>query len=92
MVSGTTGDMDKIWILDNEAALENWVVTSDSDHGEGFSSGSLTISPTGHGLFSGHISTRVSLIFCSFLIGKVPGSSKAFSKPLLLNYYHSVTV
>ncbi|KAK3879885.1 hypothetical protein Pcinc_015588 [Petrolisthes cinctipes] len=53
------GDMNKVWELDNEAALENWNVTSDSDHGEGFSSGSLTISPTGHGLFSGHISTQV---------------------------------
>lgn len=78
MVSGTTGDMDKVWMLDSEAALEKWVVTSDSDHGEGFSSGSLTVSPTGHGLFSGHISTQVSSIFIFLLTGKVPARSLAF--------------
>nr|XP_053657429.1 complex I intermediate-associated protein 30, mitochondrial-like isoform X2 [Cherax quadricarinatus] len=53
------GDMDKIWILNSEESLEQWVVTSDKDHNEGFSSASLTLSPTGHGLFSGRINTQV---------------------------------
>lgn len=53
------GDMDKIWILKSEDDLEEWIVTSDQDHKEGYSSGSLTLSQTGHGLFSGEITTRV---------------------------------
>lgn len=53
------GDMDKLWILNTQESLNHWVVTSDQDHGEGGSSCSLTLSPTGHGLFSGEISTQV---------------------------------
>ncbi|XP_042869406.1 complex I intermediate-associated protein 30, mitochondrial-like isoform X2 [Penaeus japonicus] len=53
------GDMDKVWTLKNEEHLKNWVVTSDKDHGEGYSSCSLALSPAGHGLFSGQINTQV---------------------------------
>ncbi|XP_045581044.1 complex I intermediate-associated protein 30, mitochondrial [Procambarus clarkii] len=53
------GDMDKILVLDSEESLNHWIVTCDSDHCEGYSSASLSVSPTGHGLFSGHISTQV---------------------------------
>lgn len=53
------GDMDKVWILKNEEQLKNWVATSDKDHGEGYSSCSLSLSPAGHGLFSGQINTQV---------------------------------
>lgn len=52
------GDMDKVWVFDSQEVLDKWVVTSDSDHGEGRSTGSLTLSPTGHGLFSGEICTE----------------------------------
>jgi len=53
------GDIDKIWDFSSPSSLEKWKVTSDSDHGEGFSTGSFDSSPTGHGLFHGSISTNV---------------------------------
>ncbi|XP_066948151.1 complex I intermediate-associated protein 30, mitochondrial isoform X1 [Macrobrachium rosenbergii] len=53
------GDMDKMWVLKENKDLEEWVVTCDKDHNEGFSSGAVTLSPTGHGLFSGELSTQV---------------------------------
>ncbi|XP_050729350.1 complex I intermediate-associated protein 30, mitochondrial-like isoform X1 [Eriocheir sinensis] len=53
------GDMHKVWVLDRQEALDKFVVTCDSDHGEGKSSASLTLSPSGHGLFSGELCTEV---------------------------------
>lgn len=53
------GDVDKIWDFRSTSSIENWKVTCDSDHGEGYSSGSFTLSPTGHGLFHGNINTKV---------------------------------
>ncbi|XP_068209831.1 complex I intermediate-associated protein 30, mitochondrial isoform X2 [Palaemon carinicauda] len=53
------GDMDKMWVLKEDKDLEDWVVTSDRDHNEGSSFGTLGLSPTGHGLFSGEVSTQV---------------------------------
>ncbi|XP_064122978.1 complex I intermediate-associated protein 30, mitochondrial-like isoform X2 [Macrobrachium nipponense] len=53
------GDMDKMWVLKENKDLEEWVITCDQDHNEGFSSGTVTLSPTGHGLFSGELSTQV---------------------------------
>ena len=52
--------MDKKWTLNSEKDLEQFATVSDKDHGEGNSTCSLTLSPTGHGLFSGNIDTRVS--------------------------------
>ncbi|MCL4121654.1 UNVERIFIED_CONTAM: hypothetical protein GTU68_064833 [Idotea baltica] len=53
------GDTDKVFDFKTEEDLKLWMVSSDQDHNEGFSEGSLTISPTGHGLFSGNIDTRI---------------------------------
>ncbi|KAK7065690.1 Complex I intermediate-associated protein 30, mitochondrial, partial [Halocaridina rubra] len=52
------GDMDIMWEIKDEEDVKQWVVTSDRDHGEGYSSGALTLSPTGHGLFSGELDCR----------------------------------
>lgn len=61
--------MDKVWILKDEEHLKNWIATSDKDHGEGYSSCSLTLSPAGHGLFSGQISTQVkNTLHCSIVV------------------------
>ncbi|XP_063888138.1 complex I intermediate-associated protein 30, mitochondrial-like [Scylla paramamosain] len=51
------GDMDKVWVLNSKEALDQWVVTCDSDHNEGRSTADLSLSPTGHGLFSGQLCT-----------------------------------
>lgn len=48
-----------MWQLDTPDALNNWVTTSDSDHGEGQSTCELAISPAGKGLFHGNLSTKV---------------------------------
>uniref|UniRef100_A0A8D8TNS7 Complex I intermediate-associated protein 30, mitochondrial n=1 Tax=Cacopsylla melanoneura TaxID=428564 RepID=A0A8D8TNS7_9HEMI len=50
--------MDVVWKFE-EASLENWVVTCDKDHGEGFSNANLEVSTLGHGMFSGELSTNV---------------------------------
>ncbi len=50
-----------MWKFDSEEALKKqWVTTADSDWGEGYSSCSLSLSPSGKtALFSGELSTRV---------------------------------
>lgn len=53
------GETDVIWKFGNTEALSNWVVTSDSDHNEGYSTCSLTLNKQGKGMFSGNLSTRV---------------------------------
>ncbi|KAB7502552.1 Complex I intermediate-associated protein 30, mitochondrial [Armadillidium nasatum] len=42
----------------NEEDISKWIVTSDSDHEEGNSHGSFTMSPAGHGLFSGYLDPK----------------------------------
>ena len=42
------------------SVFDNWVVTTDQDHGEGYSTATLTTSPAGHALFTGVLSTEVT--------------------------------
>lgn len=51
------GVTDKLWVLRSEKDLEQWSTTADSDHGEGFSSCSLSINGLGFGHFSGILDT-----------------------------------
>lgn len=53
------GVVDKQWELRSPKHLEQWVTTCDSDHGEGFSSCSLTINGRGFGHFTGILDTTV---------------------------------
>ena len=46
------------WKFSKDMDMAQWIVTSDSDHNEGYSSASLSLSPTGKGLFSGNLSTQ----------------------------------
>nr|CAG4634901.1 EOG090X091L [Alona affinis] len=63
------GDVDVLWKFDSSMKFDDiWITTSDQDHEEGFSSCSLKISPTGKGLFSGEVCTRIPKD------GKVPRS------------------
>nr|CAG4636314.1 EOG090X091L [Eubosmina coregoni]SVE69904.1 EOG090X091L [Eubosmina coregoni] len=53
------GEVDKVWTFNNETNFDNWVVTSDSDHKEGYSTSAFTVSPVGKGLFSGNLCTEL---------------------------------
>lgn len=53
------GETDIVWKFGNEESLQRWVVTCDSDHNEGHSSGSLTLNKQGKGMLSGYLSTQV---------------------------------
>nr|SVE88743.1 EOG090X091L [Daphnia sinensis]SVE89367.1 EOG090X091L [Daphnia sinensis]SVE89987.1 EOG090X091L [Daphnia sinensis]SVE91244.1 EOG090X091L [Daphnia sinensis] len=53
------GEVDIQWSFNESTDFDNWVVTSDSDHNEGHSTSTLSVSPTGKGLFSGNLSTQL---------------------------------
>jgi len=53
------GEVDAQWTFNPETDFSEWVVTSDKDNNEGYSTCSLTVSPTGKGLFSGNLSTQL---------------------------------
>lgn len=53
------GETDIVFNFQNEAALSKWVVTSDKDHNEGYSSGSLTLNKHGKAVFSGELNTKI---------------------------------
>lgn len=55
------GEIDVMWEFDSEKDLDQWVVTSDKDNGEGQSECKLKISPAGHGMFSGNVQSQVPL-------------------------------
>lgn len=54
-----SGEVDVFWRFYNDTSLDHWIVTSDSDHAEGFSKSELKISHQGYGLFSGNLCSRV---------------------------------
>nr|CAG4646392.1 EOG090X091L [Macrothrix elegans] len=51
------GETDIQWKFDSNLNFEDWIVTNDSDHNEGHSTSTFTLSPVGKGLFSGTLST-----------------------------------
>ncbi|KAF2894978.1 hypothetical protein ILUMI_11211 [Ignelater luminosus] len=53
------GETDIVWQFGSQDSLNEWVVTSDKDHNEGYSSCSLALNKHGKGLFAGELSTRV---------------------------------
>lgn len=53
------GEVDMLWQFGDPKLLDNWVVTADSDHNEGFSSCELVTSPVGKVVFRGNLCTRV---------------------------------
>lgn len=53
------GETDIMWQFGTQESLGEWVVTSDKDHNEGYSSCSLTLNKHGKGLFAGDLSTQV---------------------------------
>jgi len=53
------GDRRTEWEFKKEEDLSQWVLTVDSDWGEGYSTADLEYNPAGHAVFRGHLSTRV---------------------------------
>jgi len=53
------GGRRKVWGFETEEDLDQWILTKDSDWGEGYSAGELESSPLGHGVLRGDLSTRV---------------------------------
>ncbi|XP_063992078.1 complex I intermediate-associated protein 30, mitochondrial [Diachasmimorpha longicaudata] len=54
------GEVDVQWKFRGDPKiLDQWVVTCDSDFNHGYSKAALSLSPTGAGLFSGIVDTRV---------------------------------
>lgn len=53
------GEVDVFWRFYEDSSLDNWIVTSDSDHAEGYSRCDLKLSHQGYGLFSGNLCSRV---------------------------------
>lgn len=47
------------WKFNKEASLDNWIYTSDNDHGEGFSKCNMEISDQGYCLFSGELCSKI---------------------------------
>merc|ERR1711864_39747 len=43
----------------SEADLDQWILTKDSDWGEGYSAADMTLSPLGHMVLSGELSSRI---------------------------------
>lgn len=59
ITSLSPGVIKKQWELRKVEHLDNWITTSDSDHGEGHSTCSLTLNNHGFGHFSGELDTAV---------------------------------
>ncbi|XP_055525537.1 complex I intermediate-associated protein 30, mitochondrial [Wyeomyia smithii] len=53
------GETDVVFNFDSNAELDKWIVTTDKDHGEGYSEAQLELSPAGFGLFHGKLESRV---------------------------------
>lgn len=53
-------EVDIVWQFNGDPkALDQWILTCDSDHGEGYSTAKLEMSSTGTGIFSGTLNTRL---------------------------------
>jgi hypothetical protein len=53
------GEIDVLWCFNEQAVIDKFVTTCDSDHNEGFSSCSLEMSKAGRALFHGNLDLRV---------------------------------
>eukprot|EP00090_Calanus_glacialis_P019311 TRINITY_DN29690_c0_g1_i1.p1 TRINITY_DN29690_c0_g1~~TRINITY_DN29690_c0_g1_i1.p1 ORF type:complete len:384 (-),score=133.76 TRINITY_DN29690_c0_g1_i1:61-1212(-) len=53
------GGRRKEWGFETEEELNQWILTKDSDWGEGYSAAELELNPLGHAVLKGDLSTRV---------------------------------
>jgi len=86
------GDRRTEWEFKTEADLEQWVLTKDSDWGEGYSAAEMSLSPAGHLLLQGDLSTRVPADGRTQNAGYVAISSvprrRAFAREQLMEWQH----
>ena len=52
------GGRRKEWDFQTEADMAEWILTKDSDWGEGYSAAEFSLSPLGHAVWRGDLSTR----------------------------------
>ena len=52
-------DHTYLFHFSNQEDVNKWVVTCDSDHGEGSSTANFELNRNGNGLFHGHLSTKI---------------------------------
>ncbi|XP_052863149.1 complex I intermediate-associated protein 30, mitochondrial [Anopheles cruzii] len=55
------GEIDVVFAFEQQQDRERWVVTTDHDHGEGYTRACFEQSPTGYGLFHGTLESRVPI-------------------------------
>ena len=53
------GDYEVVFKFDNHNAVNDWVVTSDKDHNEGYSRSEFVFGTNGHGIFRGRLDTTM---------------------------------
>ncbi|XP_053687559.1 complex I intermediate-associated protein 30, mitochondrial [Sabethes cyaneus] len=53
------GETDVVFNFESKADLDKWIVTTDKDHGEGYSEAKFELGPSGFGLFHGKLESRV---------------------------------
>lgn len=53
------GEVDIAYRFNSSESLDKWVVSTDSDHNQGFSTAALETSPAGYGLFHGTVRSDV---------------------------------
>merc|ERR1719347_754221 len=53
------GERKNEWSFADEGDIKKWVLTADSDWGEGYSAANFELHPLGHGVLKGELSTRV---------------------------------
>ncbi len=53
------GDYEIMWKFDNKSTINEWTISADSDHNEGYSWAEFTLGKNRTGIFKGHIDTTV---------------------------------
>lgn len=54
------GETDVVWKFDEEKDIGNWIVTTDKDHNEGFSTAALELTQNDSSLFHGYVDSKLS--------------------------------
>ncbi|XP_063696806.1 complex I intermediate-associated protein 30, mitochondrial [Culicoides brevitarsis] len=84
------GEVDIAYQFTTKEEIEKWVVTADSDHGQGFSSAAFDLSPAGYGLFHGNVRSDVPkdgrIKRAGYCNVKSPKAMKSFKREIYLDW------
>lgn len=82
------GDTEVFWKFDTEASVNDWVVTSDSDNNEGFSSAQFFLGSGNTGVFTGYLDNRTpkdgKVLHTGYCNIRSPKAVKSFQR---ISYY-----